>query len=182
MKNLSWVLLLSLPLITWSANVQAANGDFCEKYPLNARCKQNNSENSTNSSDNKIVNILTLETVEQYLKELGYIEINKINETSLSLLMQGRPCTIILAKNGQGMSIGSYYPKEEKTTLEVLNDWNKSLRYSFAFIYKTKQNSEGVILETNITITGGVTEQRIKTFFRHHVSYQTYFNQYLNKI
>lgn len=189
MKNFSWVLLLSLLSITLSVNAQTDNEDFCRKYPLNSICKQDNSPQKTNSSrdnlersDSNIVDTLTLDEIEKYLREIGYVSINRLDDFSLTVMMQGRLCNIIMAKNGKGMSIGSYFPKEENMTLEVLNDWNKSLRYSFAFLYTTKKDKEWVILETNLTVTGGVTSERIKSFFRLHTDYQTYFSQYLNQL
>ncbi|MDJ0745279.1 MAG: YbjN domain-containing protein [Xenococcaceae cyanobacterium MO_167.B27] len=186
MKNFSWFLLLLLLSITLSAEAQTANEDFCTRFPLNARCRENSleketnsSRNNFNSSENEIVDILDIEAVEKHLRELGYTNFTRNNNNSLSLLIQGRPCSVFIASNGKGMSLFSYFPKDEKTTLEVLNDWNKSLRYSFAYIYETKKNNELVILETNLTVTGGVTEERIKSFFLLHTDYQTRFSQYL---
>ena len=80
------------------------------------------------------------------------------------------------------MSLFSYYPKDDKTTLEVVNDWNQSLRYSFAYLYTTKKNNEVIILETNLTVTGGVTEERVKSFFVLHGDYQGFFSRYLSEL
>lgn len=189
MKKFSWVLLLSLLSITCSVNAQTDNEDFCEKYPLNSVCKQDNSPEKTNPSrdnlelnNSNVIDTLTLDEIERYLREIGYVDINRLDETSLTLMMQGRLCSIIMARNGKGVSIGSYFPKDDKITLDVVNEWNKSLRYSFAFIYETQEKKEWVILETNLTVTGGVTEQRIKSFLRLHTDYQTYFSQYLNQL
>ena len=126
---------------------------------------------------------MTPEEVEQYIKELGYIDVKRNPENdSLAFLMQGRLCLVIIVPNGKGMSVSTYYPKEEKTTLEVLNDWNRGLRYSFAYVYTTKEDKDFVLLETNLTVTGGVTKERIKTFFMHHSLYQSRFDQFLSQL
>ncbi|VEP11316.1 exported hypothetical protein [Hyella patelloides LEGE 07179] len=188
MNNLSLILLLlSLPLISFPINAQTADDAFCEKFPLNSRCQEESAVNEDNSApndsrDNQIVDLLTIDEVERYLKELGYIDVTRNNNNSLNFLMQGRPCSVFIASNGKGMSLFSYYPQDEKTTLEAINDWNKSLRYSFAYLYTTTKNDELVVLETNLTVTGGVTESRIKSFFVLHSDYQAFFGRYLSEL
>ena len=188
----SWYLLLLLS-INLSVNTrpiyaQDASEDFCEDFPLNSRCQENDSEIETepspslNSDNSEVVDILTIEQVERYLKEIGYIDVTIDDENTLNFYIQGRLCSVFVAPNGKGMSLFSYYPKDEKTTLEVLNDWNQSLRYSFAYLYTTKKNNEVIILETNLTVTGGVTEERIKSFFILHSDYQGYFSRYLSEL
>ena len=72
------------------------------------------------------------------------------------------------------------YPKDEKTTLEVLNDWNKSIRYFFAYLHTTEKNNEVFILD-NLTVSG-VTEERIKSFFVLHGDDRGYFSRYLSEL
>ena len=182
------LLTIILPINTRLINAQDTSEDFCEKFPLNSRCQENEPEieaepsPSIDSSNSEIIDILTIEEVERYLKEIGYIDITRDNENSLTLYIQGRLCSVYIAPNGKGMSLFSYYPKDENTTLEVLNDWNQSLRYSFAYLYTTKKNNEVIVLETNLTVTGGVTEERIKSFFVLHGDYQGYFSRYLSEL
>lgn len=193
--KISWYLLSLLSIIllvnTPPLNAQDSSEDFCEKFPLNSRCQENNTEETEteletepdlNLNDSEVINLLTIEQVERYLKEIGYIDITSEDENTLTFYIQGRPCSVFVAPNGKGMSLFSYYPKDEKTTLEVLNDWNKSLRYSFAYLYTTEKNNEVIILETNLTVTGGVTEERIKSFFVLHSDYQGYFSRYLSEL
>ena len=187
----SWYLLLLLSIIllvnTRSLDAQDSSDDFCENFPLNSRCQENNTEEaepepSLNLDDSELIDLLTIEQVERYLKEIGYIDVTIDDENTLTFYIQGRPCSVYIAPNGKGMSLFSYYPKEEKTTLEVLNEWNKSLRYSFAYLYTTEKNNEVIILETNLTVTGGVTEERVKSFFVLHSDYQGYFSRYLSEL
>lgn len=194
MKNkFSWCILLSLltiilPINTRLINAQNDSEDFCEKFPLNSRCQEKESEIETepspsvDSSNSEIIDILTIEEVERYLKEIGYIDITRDNESSLTFYIEGRLCTVFIDPEGTGMALFSYYPKDEKTTLEVINDWNKSLRYSFAYLYTTKKNNEVIVLETNLTVAGGVTKERIKSFFVFHGVYQGYFSRYLSEL
>lgn len=189
----NWYLLLLLlsiilPVNTRPIHAQDASEDFCEDFPLNSRCQENDSEieaepsPSLNSDNSEVVDVLSIEQVERYLKELGYIDVTIDNESSLTLYIQGRLCSVYIAPNGKGMSLFSYFPKDEKTTLEVINQWNQSLRYSFAYLYTTKKNNEVIVLETNLTVTGGVTEERIKSFFVLHGDYQGYFGRYLSEL
>ncbi len=119
-KKISWFLLLSLLSISLSVNAQTDNEDFCQKYPLNSICSQDKSPQKTNSArdnlelnNNKIVDILTIDEIERYLREIGYVSITRLDELSLTLMMQGRLCNVIMARNGQGVAIGSYFPKDE---------------------------------------------------------------------
>ena len=188
----SWYLLLLISIIllvnTRPLDAQNSSDDFCEKFPLNSRCQENNTEIEAEPepnfkpNDSEVIDLLTIEQVERYLKEIGYIDVTTDDENTLTFYIQGRPCSVFIAPNGKGMSLFSYYPKDEKTTLEVLNEWNQSLRYSFAYLYTTEKNKEVIILETNLTVTGGVTEERIKSFFVLHSDYQGYFSRYLSEL
>ena len=191
MKKLGLLVILSFLAIAYSIDIQAANDDFCERFPLNSTCQEASTDSeidtdnsSPDNSEAKIIDLLTADGVETYLRELGYVDITRsqTQTNSLNFLMQGRPVSVYIAPNGKGMSLFSYYPQEEKITLEVINDWNKSLRYSFAYLYTTKDNKELVILETNLTVTGGVTENRLKSFFVLHSDYQGFFSQYLSEL
>ena len=194
MKKLGLLVILSWLAIAFPIDIKAANDDFCERFPLNSRCQEVSTDSEINTETNietnsspdnseaKIIDLLTADEVETYLRELGYVDITRKQNNSLNFLMQGRPVSVFIAPNGKGMSLFSYYPQDEKITLETINDWNKSLRYSFAYLYTTKDNEELVILETNLTVTGGVTENRIKSFFVLHSDYQGYFSQYLGEL
>lgn len=194
MKKISLLLLLSSLTVTLPTYAQDANSDFCDRFPLNSRCTQDSPNQDSSeteitpspsravSSDTKILENLTLDQVENYLREIGYIDIKRNENNSVSFLMQGRPCSVFLSPKGTGVIISSYYPKTEQTTLEVLNNWNNGFRYSYAYIYETKEAEEIIFLDTNLTLIGGVTEERIKNFFLLHSSYQTNFDRYLQEL
>ena len=84
------LLTIILPINTRLINAQDASEDFCEKFPLNSRCQENEPEIETESSPNidpsnsEIIDILTIEEVERYLKEIGYIDITRDNENTLT--------------------------------------------------------------------------------------------------
>ncbi|MDJ0647168.1 MAG: YbjN domain-containing protein [Xenococcaceae cyanobacterium MO_188.B19] len=185
MKNIFWLLVFWFLSTGFSVNAQSPSEDFCKTFPLNSRCKEKNSNSRTNissSSNNEIVENLTIEKVERYLRELGYLNLKRDNEYTLSFFIKGRPCFIVIASNGKGMVLSSAYPQDKKASLEAINDWNKSFRYSFAYIWTTSNNKQSIFFQTNLTVTGGVTETRIKNFFVLHSDYQTRFTKYLDSL
>ena len=143
MRNFSWLLLLFLLSTILPINAQDVDPDFCDRYPSNNRCQSDTSEDESSSSDSKFdadisetVNKLSLEQLEGYLNELGYTNVTRYNEKILKVLMEGRTCLIYLSKSGTGMSLNTSFLKED-ISLEDLNDWNKSLRYSLSYIINT---------------------------------------------
>ena len=187
MRKIGLFLLLSSFTLAIPTYAQGIDADFCDRFPLNTRCTEDSSEgevtpreNRAVSSDSKIIENLTLDEVETYLREIGYINIKRNENNSISFLMQGRPCYVFLSPKGTGVIISSFFPKTEQTTLESLNSWNRGFKYSYAYLYETKDAKEMVFLDTNLTLIGGVTEERIRNFFLLHSSYQTNFDRYLN--
>ena len=187
MKIFSWVLCLSMLAIAPLVKAQSPSPDFCQKYPFNARCKQNTPLRErpfprNNLDRSKIIDNLTIEVVEKYLRKIGYVDISRLEDiNSIVLMMQGQSSFISVAPNGKGMTLLSYFPKDEKVTLEAINNWNKGLRYSMAYILELKNKEEMAILATNLTVTGGVSEKRIESFFQLHNVYINRFNKYLNE-
>ena len=186
MQKIVLLLLLSFFSVVVPAYSQNADEDFCDRFPLNSRCTQESPESKVApldkniAGDNNIVESLTLEEVENYLREIGYINIKRNENNSISFLMQGRPCYVFLSPKGTGIIVSSFFSKTEQMTLEALNGWNKGFKYSYAYLYETQDAKEMVFLDTNLTLIGGVTEERIRNFFLLHSAYQTNFERYLN--
>jgi hypothetical protein len=182
-------------LVTWLSlvvpvNTRAANDNLCPKLFLNSRCQENFARKETSLTQNddldegdlderntqdiresNIVETVTLEELETYLKKIGYVDLKKNeDDNAIDFLMQGIPC-------GKGIYLYSFYFKDKKISLEAINDWNKnghSIAYG-GFV----EEKEFVSLGTHLVIAGGVTEERIKSFFVTHATYQAEFNQYL---
>ena len=186
MKNFSWFLLLFVLSTVLPVNAQDADTDFCDQYPENTRCQSDTSENEASSSESKldsdaseIVDKLSLEQLERYLNELGYTSVTRYDEKILKVLMEGRTCLIYVSEGGTGMSLSTSFLKEDIISLEDLNDWNKSLRYSSAYIVKTESQGEVVVFETTLVVSGGVTKERVKNVFQTFPIRAGQFNQYL---
>lgn len=189
MKKISLLLLLSSLTVALPVDAQGVSEDFCARFPLNSRCTEDSSEtqvapsqNGSVSSDTTVVESLNLDQLENYLREIGYVDIKRNENNSLSFLMQGRPCSAFLSPQGDAVILSSYYPKTEQITLEALNDWNKGFKYSYAYLFETKDATEIVFLDTNLTLIGGVTEERVKNFFLLHSRYQSNFDRYLQEL
>ena len=186
MKNFSWFLLLFVLSTVLPVNAQDADTDFCDQYPENTRCQSDTSENEASSFESKldadaseIVDKLSLEQLEGYLNEWGYTNITRYKDKSLKVLMEGRSCLIYVSESGTGMSLSTSFLKDDIISLEDLNDWNKSLRYSLAYIIKTENQGEVVVFETTLPVSGGVTKERVKNFFQTFPILAGQFNQYL---
>lgn len=185
MKNVSWFLWLFILSAVFPVNAQDADPDFCAQYSTNTRCQLNIAENESDSSDSQfdadaseIVNKLSLELLEEYLNEMGYTNVTRYKDKNLKVVMEGRTCYIYVSESGTGMSLSTSFLKED-LSLEDLNGWNKSLRYSLAYVYDTKNQGEIVIFETTLVVSGGVTKERIKNVFKAFPLLAGQFNQYI---
>ena len=182
MKCISLLLASILFLTSTVVNAQTFDNSFCKKYPLNKKCRDNFKPNERTPERSSIGQDKTFDSInsqdaEKLLRELGYVDLSVAKDTIL-FLMQGRLTMVFIASNGFGISVTTFLPREESITLENLNDWNQDLRYSTASLSRTEKG-ELIAFQTYLTISGGVSERVIKTFFRHHNLYLTDFQKFL---
>jgi Putative bacterial sensory transduction regulator len=65
--------------------------------------------------------------------------------------------------NGKDLMVDVFLPKVE---WDVVNKWNTRAKFSRARLYKDNKGEESAVLEWNIDLAGGATEEAIKHFIR----------------
>src|SRR5436305_795324 len=69
---------------------------------------------------------------------------------------------VILINNQENLQLHAGFRSEGQLSLKLINNWNKSKRYSRAFL----DNDNDPILESDLDLSGGATAGTIKEYLR----------------
>lgn len=120
---------------------------------------------SAQAASDKIYTKVTVEDIAKIMKSEGYaVEVEPgDDDTEADVLwkLDGNKCIIFTYDKGHAIQFYVGFT-DVKTSLSDLNEWNKTKRFS-----RTYLDDEGdPCLELDLDLAGGVTEARMKDFFK----------------
>jgi hypothetical protein len=107
-----------------------------------------------------LISRMTGEELAAILKDEGYVP--KLDEPKvLSVKIEGLKAMFFVADDSESIQAYAGF-KVAKSSLERINDWNRTHRFSRAYI-----DSEGdPVIELDLDLAGGVTRERVVDFAR----------------
>jgi hypothetical protein len=119
----------------------------------------------TAAGQGTVITTMTMDDVEGVLRRMGYsFEPVTDRPRSRRFRQEGRPVVITLNERGNNLIMWSWVPGNGQVTLEKVNEWNKTKRFSRVYL-----DSDGdPNVEWDIDIEGGSTlgqvQEGIRTF------------------
>ncbi len=121
-----------------------------------------------NAADGDVIEKMTAGKVERIMQELGLKDVTEVDNNTYRFEYEG--LKILIFNKEETMQLYAGF-SGAKISLSRINEWNKTKRFSRAYLDKDNDP----VLEADIEITGGVTEKNIKEWFKtYQVSITTY--------
>jgi hypothetical protein len=120
---------------------------------------------AANAKSNKLYNSLTLKQIETIMKQQGYnVELYEDKEVvAWTSNRYNDSISLITTDNSNSLNFYTYEKGSNYSfTVNDANNWNK--KYKYSKIYIDKDND--IIIELDLDLTGGITEDRIIDFFK----------------
>ena len=109
----------------------------------------------------RTVTSITRDDLITYVKDEGFGSIETRNATSFLTRMEGYKVAFFVLSDGE--SVQAYFGRSgTEARLASINAWNKSKRYSRAYL----DDDGDPVLELDLDLAGGVTPDRIRDFIR----------------
>ncbi len=109
------------------------------------------------AADDDVVDKLTPRKLERIMNSFNDVKrFKEVKENYYTFEIDG--FKVILFNDGVALELLTVL--DTKTTLTKLNEWNRKMRFSKAYLDKDGD----VILAHSLDLTGGVTEENVKTF------------------
>ncbi|WP_295388689.1 YbjN domain-containing protein [uncultured Thiodictyon sp.] len=124
---------------------------------------------------NGAISRMTGDELAAILKEEGYVA--KVEKPSVvTMKIEGYKTLLLIADDNESMQAYAAF-KSDKATLHRINEWNKTKRYSRAYIDKDGDP----VIELDLDLVGGVQKERIADFIRTVViSVPAFAKEFLN--
>ncbi|GEO82657.1 YbjN domain-containing protein [Pararhodospirillum oryzae] len=124
-------------------------------------------------AEGPVVEHLTASQVEQILQSQGFTNITTDQDGDLVVMMQGVKVLVLIGSN-KGTSIDMQFSMSgTQATMEKVNTWNKTRRYSRAYL----DDDGDPVLEAEQDLAGGVTTARLVDFFQTFVQSLSTFSR-----
>ncbi|MCU0625118.1 MAG: YbjN domain-containing protein [Gemmatimonadaceae bacterium] len=108
-----------------------------------------------------VVSRLTRDQLADYVKGEGFGTIEVQDSVTLTTRMEGWKVALTITSGGE--SVYAYFGRTgTRATLRAVNDWNRDIRYSRAYI----DEDGDPVLELDLDLAGGVMPERIRDFLR----------------
>jgi len=114
------------------------------------------------------------EDLEGLLKRID-LDFEKLDEGAYKLDLA--TFVVILINNQQNLQLHAGFRSEDPLSLKLINEWNKSKRFSCAYL----DDDNDPILESDLDLSGGATAGTIKEFLRTFRISVTAFAAFLNE-
>jgi len=116
-----------------------------------------------------VVDTISVEELAELMEGEGYaVEVN--NDRFVQWKVDGYRCQVFVADDSQAVQFHVSF-SDGNATLKKVNEWNKRRRYSRSYLDKDGDP----VLELDLGMSGGVTVDRIKEFFKTcRASYQAW--------
>ncbi len=125
------------------------------------------------SADEDVIDKMSVATVERLMKSLD-LEFEEVDNNAYSFQTQG--LKVILFNKEETLQLYAGFTGR-KITLSRINEWNKTKRFSRAYLDKDNDP----VIEADIELTGGVTEANfkewMKTYFISVKAFQEHIDQ-----
>lgn len=112
-------------------------------------------------SDTDVVERITPTQVKDILSQEGYTNVTIDEDDDLIFSIEGTKVLMLTSTNQNNLLIRAAWARTN-ATLERVNEWNRTVMYSRAFI----DRDGDPVLELDIKLTGGVSVKRIKDFVK----------------
>jgi hypothetical protein len=112
-------------------------------------------------TQNKIYDSLTLEQILTIMEDEGYEVELYADKKVVAWVLNGKEICLITTDKPNSLN---FYTYEDGGTVDLAaaNAWNKDYKYSKVYL----DDDKDVTLELDLDLTGGVTERRIRDFFK----------------
>ena len=110
--------------------------------------------------DQAIITSITADQLKTILKEEGYA-VSTDQDGDLLWKIEGYRTYLIVSDKGQYVQFQSSF-EETEATIEKVNEWNKTKRYSRSYL----DDDQDPILELDLDLEGGITRARINSFLK----------------
>jgi hypothetical protein len=140
-----------------------------------AAAQKGNRLETTASGQGGVINKMTPSDVEELLRDMGY-EFERLSgeNTAYRFQLAGRPVVIFLSRTGMNLQLWTYLTGR-KVSLDQINSWNRSKRFSRAYL----DDDGDPNVEYDIDLEGGVTlgavREGIETFEAVVTAFKDFF-------
>lgn len=110
----------------------------------------------------KVIQTITTREVANLLGAAGFTELEIDKDDDIVVKMQGYKVLLMVGTNQYRWLLFKFAVEGTALDVKALNDWNRSVKYSRAYI----DEDGDAILESDQDLAGGVTPQRIREFAR----------------
>jgi hypothetical protein len=126
-------------------------------------------------AEDAAISRMTGDELAAILKEEGYVP--KVEKPSVvAMKIEGYKTLLLIADDHESLQAYAAF-KSDKATLHNINEWNKTKRYSRAYIDKDGDP----VIELDLDLVGGVQKERIIDFVRTVViSVPAFAKEFLN--
>lgn len=107
-----------------------------------------------------VVTQMSLDDLSRMLDAGGYAPKRAQDEDKLRVKIEGLNVLFFVSKDRQSMQAYLGFRQDERTSLEQMNDWNKTHRFSRAYL----DGDGDPCLELDLDLAGGVTPARIEDY------------------
>ena len=126
----------------------------------------------TSAADEDVVAKMTAGKIERIMKAFSDVKDTKeVGDGAYSFTVDG--LKVLLTNKGSSMQLQAWFDGE--ATLSRINEWNRTRRFTQAY---TTEKGEPA-LESDILLTGGVTERNVKEWMKMYVSGLEAFKKHL---
>ncbi len=117
---------------------------------------------ATIASASEVIERLDGRQVQTILGDLGFTGSEIDSDDDVIVNMQGYRVLILVGSDAGRSLMARFAVTGTGATLQTVNDWNRTKRYSRAYL-----DDEGdPILESDLDLEGGVDRKRVEDFFR----------------
>ena len=162
-------------LVSYLAGALALAAALVVRATPAAAQKGNRSEMTQSSGQGGVINKMTPGDVEALLRDMGY-EFERVEGDNPAYRFQlaGRPVVIFLSRTGMNLQLWTYLTGR-RVTLDQVNNWNQSKRFSRAYLDKDGDPN----VEYDVDLEGGVTlgavREAIETFEAVVTAFKDFF-------
>ena len=148
---------VALPVLLGLAALVAPTGLTAQEGKGQAR--------PASASPGAVITTMTMDDLDGVLRRMGYsFERVEGKDRQRRFRLEGRPVTVTLSERGNNVMLWSYVVGGGNVTVQKVNEWNKTKRFSRAYL-----DSDGdPNVEWDVDLDGGSTigavEEGIRTF------------------